>query len=201
MMATPMMGMQNPMMGGPGMMSTPMMGGVQMPGIGGMPVPEQWNMPQGGQMGPTSHTPTNQNTNNTNQNQQNTEPTETSVCLACHPYENSELLNLSVIANNFSGHFSHQNCMDCHTSHGSSFRGLIKEGINWNPQNRSCNVQYCHPTYIHNPPLGNTGIIYETRPESTCNTYSCHVGSSQSGMYRLRISTPSALTTESDDPD
>ena len=130
---------------------------------------------------------TNNNTNNPqDQNQQNNQSNETAICLACHTYENPDYLSLSVIANNFQGHFSHQNCYVCHTSHGSQFPGLLKEGVNWNQNNGSCSTQLCHPTHIHKPPLGDTGISYELRPESTCNTSSCHNGSSQMGMSRLR---------------
>jgi len=147
-------------------------------------------------MNPTHQTQPNDNKNNPqDQNQQNNQQTETAICLACHMYENPDLLNLSVIANNFHGHFSHQNCINCHTSHGSQFPGLLKQGLNWNGQNKSCNVESCHPTHIHTPPLADTGISYELRPESTCNTYSCHIGSQQNGMFRLRILLSPDLST------
>jgi hypothetical protein len=189
---SPMMGMQNPMMSRP----SPMMG-VQNPMMN-MPNPMMNYMPQMGNqvnnMNPTHQTQPGNNMNNPqDQNQQNNEPTETAICLACHPYENPDYLSLSVIANNFQGHHSHQNCIDCHTSHGSQFPGLLKQGINWNGQNKSCNVEFCHPTHMHSPPLADTGISYEIRPESTCNTYSCHIGSNQNGMLRLRINLSSDL--------
>ena len=207
----PGMGMPGPGMGnmpgmgmpGPGMGNMPGMGmpgpGMQnMPGMGmptpmmSMPTPMMGNMPgmgnQGGNMTPTNQT--NNNTNNSqNQNQQTNEPRQTEACIACHTYENEDLLNVSVIANNFSGHFTHQNCIYCHRPHGSQFQGLLKQGINWNRNNRSCNTEACHPTYIHNPPLADTGIYYDMRPESTCNTYSCHVGSGQNGMFRYKVIT------------
>jgi predicted CXXCH cytochrome family protein len=192
-MQNPMMGMQNPMMGMPG----PNMG--NMPGMGmptpmmGMPTPMMQNMPgmgnQGGNMTPTNQNQNNNTNDSQNQNQQTNEPRQTEACIACHTYENADLLNVSVIANNFSGHSTHQNCIYCHRPHGSQFQGLLKQGINWNRNNRSCNTEACHPTYIHNPPLADTGIYYEMRPESNCNTYSCHVGSGQNSMLRYKVIT------------
>ena len=105
-------------------------------------------------------------------------------CLACHKHEDIGMIEYSLIIKIFHGHFSHQNCIVCHVPHGSQLPGLLRDLINWNKQNRSCNtgsIEGCHTPYVHNPPLEGTIINYEVRPEATCNVDSCHKGSINKG--------------------
>ncbi|MGA1867512.1 MAG: CxxxxCH/CxxCH domain c-type cytochrome [bacterium] len=100
--------------------------------------------------------------------------TDETTCLQCHSYSDPQLIPYAQITLNYNGHYSHTGCSQCHMPHGSYQPKLIRVGIVWDPLSRTCNVDTCHPIFMHQAPLETNGLSYEVIPNSSCNTTSCH---------------------------